>query len=234
MTYQLLKHLSITNTSLPMTILSYFVNVIHPRVSSAFSGHLRELKDQETQAAKSVFVEKCYVRFHLHFVGLEALADASLKAKLASDLLEYARGLVSAALDKLELTFLQDDENMIDLKQLRLVLKKESTKPLLTLREIENGLVKLIQQDLAFELPAEVDLEKRKRGMLEEMQTQLSSTKDPSLMLLLVIIIIHSSKMSSGVLKATGYVHITRRLFSPHFRLHLRGYIISVLAHNIA
>lgn len=213
MTYQLLKHLSLTNTSIPMTILSHFVNAIHPRVSSAFSRHLRGLKDEETQAAKGVFIEKCYIRFHLHLAGLEALADPSLKAKLASDLLEYARGPISTSLDKLESAFFENDENAIDLQQLRLTLKTESTKPLLTLREIENGLAKLIQQDLASGLPTEVDLGKKKRGMLEEMQTQLSNTEDPSLMLLLAIIIIHSSKTSSGVLKATGYVQITRRLF---------------------
>lgn len=208
MTHQLLKHLSVMNPSLPMAILSHLVNAIYPRTSLVFSTHLRELKDSEIRAAKSLFVEKCYVRFYLHQVGLEALVDAPLKAKLAADLLEYARGMVTSALDKLESVFLLDNDNMLDLQQLRLLLKAEATRPQLALQEIKDGLIKLVQQDLAFDLPSRENLEKKKRGMVDEMQTQLENTGDPSLMLLLAIIILHSSK-TPGVLKATGYAKTT-------------------------
>lgn len=170
---------------------------------------MRRLKEEDIRIASGVFVEKCYIRFHLHFVSLGALGDASLKTKLAADLLEYTKSLVSTALDKLESALLQGDRNVLDLQPLRLELRTESSKPLLTLQGIENGLVKLIQQDLGLELPTEVYLEKRKRGMLEEMQAQLSNTEDPSLMLLLVIIIIYSSNTPSGILKTTGYVKFT-------------------------
>lgn len=199
---ELFKHLAAKNESLPTPLLSHFVNALHPQGSLAFSVRLRELKDSEARIAGVVFVEKCYTRFHLHNLGLEALVDASLKTKLAGDLLEYAKGVISSGLDKLESAFIHNDKQL-DLQQLRLALRAEPTKPQLTLREIENGLVRLIQQDLAFELPSEDDLGKRKRGMLDEMQLQLEGTRDPSLMLLLAIIILHSSK-ASGVLKATG------------------------------
>lgn len=230
MTYQLLKYLAIANTNLPMAILSYFVGAVHPRALQVFSGHLRKLREGDIRVASGVFVERCYVRFHLHLVGLGALGDASLKTKLAGDLLEYARGLISAALDKLEAAFLQGGENVLALQQLHLELRTESSKPLLTLQGIEHGLVKLIQQDLGLELPTEADLEKRRRGMLEEMQAQLSSTEDPSLMLLLVIIIIYSNT-SSGVLKATGYVriyfpHLLFRTFCPLLGFHFREYTL--------
>lgn len=174
---------------------------------------MRELREGDIRIASGVFVEKCYIRFHLHLISLGSLGDASLKTKLAADLLEYAKSLVSAALDKLESAFLQGGSNVLDLQKLRLELRTESSKPLLTLQGIEHGLVKLIQQDLGLELPTEVYLEKRKRCILEEMQAQLSNTEDPSLMLLLVIIIIYSSNTPSGILKTTGYVQI----YSPHF-----------------
>lgn len=214
-----------------MAVLSHFVGVIHPRALKVFSENLQELRKADIRIASGVFVEKCYIRFHLHFTSLGTLGDASLKIKLAEDLLKYAKNLVSTALDKLEFAFLQGGENALDLQQLRLELRTESSRPLLTLQGIEHGLVKLIQQNLALELPTEADLEKRKRGMLKEMQAQLSSTEDPSLMLLLVIIIIYSSNTSSsGILKTTGYVQI----YSPHLHFlpldfHLREHI-SVLA----
>lgn len=210
MKYQLLKYLTIANSSLPIVVLSHFVDTIYPRALDVFSRHLRGLREEDIRIAGGVFVEKCYIRFHLHLISLGALGDASLKTKLAADLLEYTKSLVSTALDKLESALLQCD---LDLQPLRLELRTESSKPLLTLQGIENGLVKLIQQDLGLELPTEVYLEKRKRGMLEEMQAQLSNTEDPSLMLLLVIIIIYSSKTPSGILKTTGYVEI----YSAHF-----------------
>lgn len=190
-----------------MAVLSHFIGVIYPRALKVFSGHLEELRKVDIRIASGVFVEKCYIRFHLHFIILGALGDASLKIKLAGDLLEYAKGLISTALDKLESTFLQDGENVLDSQQLRLELGTGSSKPLLTLQGIEHRLVKLIKQDLGLELPTEIDLENRKRGMLKEMQVQLSSTEDPSLMLLLVVIIIYSNT-SSGILKTTGYVQI--------------------------
>lgn len=190
-----------------MAVLSHFVGVIHPRTLKVFSGHLQKLRKEDIRIASGVFVEKCYIRFYLHFVILGALGDASLKMKLAGDLLEYAKGLVSTALDKLEFAFLEGGENVLDSQQLRLELRTESSKPLLTLQGIEHKLAKLIQQDLGLELPTEIDLENRKRGMLKEMQAQLSSTEDPSLMLLLVVIIIYSNT-SSGILKTTGYVQI--------------------------
>lgn len=211
--YQLLKYLANANTSLPTVVLSHFVGVIHPRALEVFSRHLRELREEDIRIASGIFVEKCYIRFHLHLISLETLGDASLKTKLAADLLEYTKSLVSTALDKLESVSPQGDRNVLDLQQLRLELRTESSKPLLTLQGIEHGLVKLIQQDLGLELPTEVYLEKRKRGMLEEMQAQLSNTEDPSLMLLLVIIIIYSSNTPSGILKTTGYV----KIYPPHF-----------------
>lgn len=190
-----------------MAVLSHFVGLIHPQAVKVFSGHLQELRKENIRIASGVFVEKCYIRFHLHFIILGTLGDASLRTKLAGDLLEYAKSLVSTALDKLEFAFLQGGENVLDSQQLRLELRTEPSKPLLTLQGIEHRLAKLIQQDLGLELPTEMDLENRKRSMLKEMQAQLSSTEDPSLMLLLVVIIIYSNT-SSGILKTTGYVQI--------------------------
>ncbi|KAI5846278.1 hypothetical protein DFP73DRAFT_383338 [Morchella snyderi] len=199
---ELFKHLAAKNESLPTPLLSYFVNALYPQASLAFSVRLRELKDSEIRIAEGVFVERCYTRFRLHHLGLEALVDASLKTKLASDLLEYAKGMISSSLDKLESALIHSGKPL-DLQQLRLVIRAESAKPQLALKGIENGLIKLIQQDLAFELPSDNELGKRKRGMLDEMQLQLEATKDPSLMLLLTTIILHSSK-ASGILKSTG------------------------------
>lgn len=146
-------------------------------------------------------MEKYHARLCIHLSGLDSVKDASLKSKLAVDLVEFARENGITAVEKLEVALREDPNvNLQPLQDLRSALQKPSAgRSESYLKEIEAALHKINPggsiRDMA--------LKAKKLSMMEEINSQLQSSKDISLTLLSTVLLLLAAN-SDGVIKATG------------------------------
>ncbi len=133
---------------------------------------------------------------------MQDITDASLRTKLADDLLAFARESGVAATDRLESGLVENEENdAFQDTRAKLQISKPG-KAEQQLREIEASSSRLFSSINA-PYPNDETLMARRNKMMAEFNTQLQETKDTSLMLLLVLILIHA-KAGQGVLRASG------------------------------
>lgn len=202
---QVLVHLS-ASSSVPVDILTSLSNEIQPAVATKFGQRIADLKRIAADAATTMFCEKGYARFQMHKIALQGLTDSSLRSKLATDLVAYSRELLLGQLDKLEdlsktnTTILSSP--IYEFRAAIQLMGKSSAKPEQLLSDIDQSL-KTFMEAMSIPLCSSADVEYQKNEYLRDLKHQLHKTNDPSLALILTLIMLYA-RLGPGALRASG------------------------------
>lgn len=164
------------------------------------------LRQAFLDSARTVFVDKYQARICLQYRGLSGIKDASLKSRLAADLLQFARENGIPAIEKLEMALLEDTSvDLQPLNDLRKVLRQTGAgSPMHCLRDVLDTF-----KHLEWHSAVEEGLPARKKATMEEINAQLQNSKDLSLALLSTLLLVLAATRD-GVVKATGYDDFTK------------------------
>jgi hypothetical protein len=188
-----------TAKKLPPALLTHYTNLLHPFAISQLKQRYKELQKDAVSSARAVFVDKHHARFAVNLRGLQSIADASLRSKLALDLLQHVRDSVPGGLEKLEAALLEDPEaNLQPLQDLEEALRRQGTSAEEQLRDIERAFRSFPDSQLSVDV-----FPKKKASMMREMTTQLQNSNDLSLSLLLTLLLL-LGKRGDGIIRATG------------------------------
>lgn len=209
--------------NLHSALATHFATTLGSTAVSAFAVRLQELRTADVAAATTSFVDRFYARFLVNLRALDSLSDVSLRSKLAADLLEHARTAGAAAVDKLAAVLddcgpSDDDEAAAletELAGMKTVLAeaKDAKKALPALQGLNTHFAFLAGGGGSAPAIVEEVFQRRKMAMLDEFAAQLRATPDPSLMLLLALVLTHARASGGGdegggggggVLRATG------------------------------
>ena len=191
--------------SLPTALLSHFTDTLYSYALAQFDERYQEERQAVLDAAKALFADRFLARLHINLKGLEGIRNPALKAMLQADLQQYALDNGLAALDKLEAVLVVEDPNvnLQSLHQLRAALQQQQQAgPEDGLRHLQQAL-RVLEADTTIPLDSNI-LVKKRASMLHELGQQLEPpSKEPSVVLLSILLII-LAKHSDGILRATG------------------------------
>lgn len=170
---------------------------------------IKLLWESELAATTTEFVDTFCLRFMLYRDGVVAVGDKSLRGKLALRLLAFAKENGIPALRKLE-AGMPDDMNFSSehIEALIRLLEEETPEDAKAahkgLEKIGSG-IDAVLQGIKCSAPSSDGLAKKKQVMMDDMLSQLESSEDISLQMLLVLVLRHGAS-NDGLLWASGYV----------------------------
>ncbi|KAF3930250.1 hypothetical protein ABW20_dc0105823 [Dactylellina cionopaga] len=205
----LCNFLALDRREVPPSALESIAQSILPKVSGRYVDRANELREAANTSAKLHFTDKIYLRFIVNMAALERIQDAGLQDKLAQDLLAYYQKTLLEGLVKL-LDRMADSQSKRKNDQIGDTIESvnnacssdTTSKAMGILRSLQDELRNLMRVIGAEEPSAEITKAK-KVEMQRELKTQLDKATDPSLMMLVVLILLFS-ELEDGILRATG------------------------------